>query len=343
MSENKSVLNLSTRQTQGHSDLYAFVNETEKRQGSGNPFWQMRLRTNEGPVKAMIWDVSDVPKQDPALPQKGELVKIVDFRDQRKEQYSNIVINKFERVEKSDIPKLALEEIFKVPKADMKRFKESYLYLCDKNHYQDESHYRFVMKCLEAFPREKLLRHPAAVAVHHHYQGGLVIHTAEVLKIAKAMAEAINPEIVDVDVVCAAATLHDIGKMETYYLDEVGLSKVKSIEKTLGHIFYGIEHVRQVAKECDVDERFLGEVVHAMAAHHGDPRYGSIKDNMTLESVCVAKGDFLGSRAGIVEKFIEENRGGGQDDIVSLMGDTYLITRKLEESLNREDNNGNAK
>ncbi len=60
--------------------------------------------------------------------------------------------------------------------------------------------------------REAQLRSwPAALTVHHAYEGGLLDHILKVAETADALARAYDA---DRDLVFAGAVLHDIGKLE---------------------------------------------------------------------------------------------------------------------------------
>ena len=61
--------------------------------------WQIVLRTEVGEIKALMWNAGDDVYESPLFPHKGELIEACDFKDQL-EQFNNIVINSFKRIEK---------------------------------------------------------------------------------------------------------------------------------------------------------------------------------------------------------------------------------------------------
>ncbi len=73
-------------------------------------------------------------------------------------------------------------------------------------------------------PRISFEESPAAPKAHHSYPGGLIDHTLGVTRIARGIAESVGDLYgmdVDMDIVIAAALLHDIFKYYQYERDPV--------------------------------------------------------------------------------------------------------------------------
>ena len=109
----------------------------------------------------------------------------------------------------------------------------------------------------EEFMR-KLSRAPAGIKNHHAYLGGLLEHTAEVLKLCDALL-ALYPEI-DADLLRTGALLHDIGKVREYRWDN-------EIEYTdegqlVGHINIADEMVSSAVTSLgDIPEELVWRVL----------------------------------------------------------------------------------
>jgi 3'-5' exoribonuclease len=284
----------------------ALVLDAEQKQGKKAPYWHVDLKSTDGPFRAMIWDVPE--PNNPELPRKGDILNI-DFdhkgvKDQRDSKFGTVIfeLGSFKKVAKEDLPKEVLDVVYRVAKASEKQLERAHKTIVEKSMYKNVDNFLFVMACLANFPREKLFTCPAGKSVHHSYQGGLIVHTSEVVQICRGIVAAFPfPQFINQDVIFAGATLHDIGKVVTYGNDELGQPMHVVQETSIGHIYYGMSLVEKIGKERNVDPAYLDEVLHVIASHHTKPEFGAIKEPATLEAMVVSAADYLGSRAGVIE------------------------------------------
>ena len=111
---------------------------------------------------------------------------------------------------------------------------------------------------------------PGAAYHHHNYRGGLLEHTVQTCKIALAIANDINDEIViDMDLLIIGSILHDIGKINCYKLEESKISITKILIEQ-DHIVNGIKIISQ---ELKIDR--LDDIIHIIASHHNIKDWGS--------------------------------------------------------------------
>ena len=130
--------------------------------------------------------------------------------------------------------------------------------------------------------RANLRRCPAGKAMHHAYTGGLLEHSLSLMACARSISS-VYPEL-DLDVLIAAALLHDIGKLRELsyrstfqYTDEGQL---------LGHIALGMTMVAEKAQKIpNFPPDLLNHLLHILASHHGIPEHGALKLPMTPEAV----------------------------------------------------------
>lgn len=142
---------------------------------------------------------------------------------------------------------------------------------------------------------ERFVRCPGAQSYHHAYVGGLLEHTVSVAGLCKSVA-AQYPDV-DVDLLVAAALLHDVGKCDE-------LSFETSIEYTdagrlMGHVVLGARRVHDAVarvRSPRSSERLM-RLEHAILSHHGELEWGSPKRPSTLEALLLHHVDNLDAKA----------------------------------------------
>lgn len=106
---------------------------------------------------------------------------------------------------------------------------------------------------------------PASKKRHHSYESGLLVHTYSTAKIALALSDILEEVYgvkVNRDVVIAGALLHDLFKFATYHQIYPGKYARSKLGETLDHLSLIIGELYA--------RRFPIDVIHAVAAHHGD-------------------------------------------------------------------------
>ncbi|UTB31771.1 MAG: HD domain-containing protein [Methanobacterium sp. ERen5] len=143
---------------------------------------------------------------------------------------------------------------------------------------------------------------PSAKVYHHNYVGGLLEHTAEVLKVCKVGVE-IFPEL-DKDLLYTGAILHDIGKIRTY---EYNLIKIdfSNEGKRLDHLFISTDMVKEKIIETKMPDELAIEVLHLILSHHGEVQngWGSPVTPQTPEALTLHHADNLDAKVkGMIQK-----------------------------------------
>lgn len=138
---------------------------------------------------------------------------------------------------------------------------------------------------------------PAAKGHHHVYPGGLLVHTAEVLKYALALC----PE--EEDVLIPAAILHDVEKVSEYAWDktEDGTIVVKDLpfRHNFGHVVGSVTWIYRTNNWlANHGLRRVDEVIHAMLAHHGRLEWGSPVTPQTRAAWALHLADMMSAQAG---------------------------------------------
>lgn len=147
--------------------------------------------------------------------------------------------------------------------------------------------------------REKLIKHPAALKLHHAMRSGLLYHTSTMLEAAKALISVYKPiyPSLDEELVSAGIILHDISKIDELTVGNLGLATGYSLRgQLLGHINMGVAMVERAAAELLLEGETVTMLQHILLSHHGIPDYGSPRFPMFPEAEIVSTVDLLDSR-----------------------------------------------
>lgn len=141
---------------------------------------------------------------------------------------------------------------------------------------------------------------PAAKRYHQAYRHGLLEHSLTVGQAVHAMS-ATFPGI-DHDVAVTGALLHDIGKLEAYATDGLGI-EMTDAGRLQGEIVLGYTRVRRAIESIDGFPADRAEaVLHIILSHHGQLEHGSPVVPCTREATLVHFVDNLGGRLGSFDR-----------------------------------------
>lgn len=160
--------------------------------------------------------------------------------------------------------------------------------------FTDEDLKRLV-KYLYRENRERLLRYPAGVKLHHATRDGLLHHTLSVAELCESIAK-LYPYL-HTDLLLTGAMLHDIGKTVELDAGALGLAGAYTAPgQLLGHINIGVSMVASAAEVTMVPETTAMLVQHMILAHHGTPEHGSPRLPMIPEAEVLSISDLLDSK-----------------------------------------------
>jgi len=162
----------------------------------------------------------------------------------------------------------------------------------------------------EAFLQEwgdRFRRTAAARNYHHARRGGLVEHTAQMMRIAKGIA-LLYPQL-NLDLLLAGVLFHDSGKLWENALPENGfIMNYDERGELIGHISIGLELVNALWRKLNADnaEAWKGlapasedvrlHLLHLIGAHHGEMEFGSPVAPKTPEAMALHYIDNLDAR-----------------------------------------------
>lgn len=162
----------------------------------------------------------------------------------------------------------------------------------------------------EMFLREwgdRFRRTAAARKYHHARRGGLVEHTAQMMRVAEQIAPLYSE--LNRDLLIAGILFHDSGKLWENHLPETGFSMpYEELGELLGHISIGLELVNSLWRKLSAEhaeawknlvpgsEDVRMHLLHLIGAHHGEVQFGSPISPKTPEATALHYIDNLDAR-----------------------------------------------
>jgi len=145
---------------------------------------------------------------------------------------------------------------------------------------------------------DRFRRTAAARNYHHARRGGLVEHTAQMMRLGNAIAP-LYPEL-NSDLLIAGILFHDSGKLWENQLPETGFTMgYDEVGELMGHISIGLELVNSIWRKLNAEngpawkelkpasEDVRMHLLHVIAAHHGEKELGSPVDPKTPEATAL--------------------------------------------------------
>ena len=177
---------------------------------------------------------------------------------------------------------------------------------------------KVALMALERYER-KWKRAAAARTYHHAYRGGLLLHTAQMLRVAQAVAP-LYPEVMPA-LLYAGVLFHDIGKLWENDFEEdslgVGYSRMGEL---MGHIVIGVELVNNLWRDARAAEPVLFDEVHPpsellrehllhlILSHHGTREFGSPVTPRTPEAWILHHIDNMDAKVEMLARAYQEKR-----------------------------------
>jgi len=233
---------------------------------TGEPYLTLHLADRTGEIEAKMWDnvveVMHTFERDDFVKVKG-LAQIYQNRSQftihrlRKLQEHEVDFSDFFPCSERDP-----EEMWTELQSTIAGLQNTYLRSLLEVVFSDEQLSRMYRLA------------PAAKNIHHACRGGLLEHVLSLCKLSRLIAA--HYRDIDVELVIAAAILHDIGKIEELsYSRSFGYS---SDGQLLGHIVMGVRLLNSAfSKVPDFPPRLRILLEHMIISHHGELEFGSPK------------------------------------------------------------------
>ena len=141
----------------------------------------------------------------------------------------------------------------------------------------------------------RFCRAAAARYNHHAFRGGLLRHTAQMMKSAEALC-ASYPAL-NRDLLLTGVLVHDCGKLWEMCPPEVGFAIPREVRgELLGHISIGIEVINALWRKLPLEnwkslappsDEVRLHLLHLIASHHGELEFGSPVEPKTPEAIAL--------------------------------------------------------
>lgn len=268
--------------------------------GAGKPFLTGSLSDRTGSVDLVVWDYTGELGAD----SKGSVVKVrgkvSDFKGSRQ-----LVAHRIRPAADGDVYELG----DLVPTAPIDRG-ETLAYVEGLIASMADGDYRGIAQRALAQRRESFARIPAAKSVHHGFVGGLLMHTASMLKTADFLAGQ-YAGLINRDLLLCAALLHDMAKAEEFTLTPLGLaSDYSRAGQLLGHTVMGARDAAALAEALGVPEEKSLLLQHLILSHHGEPEYGAAVRPLCAEAELLHLIDMIDSRMEIYAETLADMAPG---------------------------------
>ena len=288
---------------------FLLVRSAEKRKDvKGNDYVDMNLTDRTGEINCKIWNWESSAE----MPENGSVVKIRGTV----QEYNGRLQLRVERWRKA-----AAED-----PVDMNR-----LVPCAPRKAEDMT--AEIRETVESFRSEKLRKltmgmlenaggdlswFPAAQRMHHAERSGLLHHTTDMLRMAKAMLE-VYPWL-NRDLLLAGVIIHDLGKMDELKSDRAGnVSDYTRDGQLLGHLVRGITNLNRVADRLGIHGEMVTLLEHMLLSHHGESEYGSPKAPMFPEAEALHWLDMMDARMNTMKSAEDKTpEGAFSEKIFSL-------------------------
>lgn len=271
--------------------FYALKDAALKTSVAGKPFFSGVIADRTGSIDVKVWDYSGPVGTEPS--HVGQVVKVrgevTEFKGSLQMNVARIRLA--EPTDQYDLGNLVpvapidLDAAFAGIEAAVASL--------------EDDDYRRVAQLMLARHKDTFRTIPAAKSVHHSFVSGLLMHTANMVRIADFLS-GVYPDIIDRSLLMTGTLLHDFAKETEFAFSELGLVTDYSMKgQLLGHLVMGAQEVAQVCADLGVPQEKSVMLQHMILSHHGEPDFGAAVRPMFAEAELLSNIDLIDSRMEI--------------------------------------------
>ncbi len=260
----------------------------------GNPYCICTLSDGADTVAAKYWQRK---KEDLAkFPEKG--LVYVELKNKPYNDKPGYIVNDMKEAE----PGLNIFDFIVHAPYDSAKMYDAILGMIENNVGQTDL-YMLTKNIYEKY-RDKLMYWGAAKKMHHAVHGGLLWHTAWVVRNAELLFNQykdVYSAMMDkktLEVLLCSAALHDIGKLFELETDALGVSDYTSDIAMYGHLYISARIIEEeiFANPALYDKEKTRRLLHCILSHHGKMEWGAIKVPATVEAYLLFMADYIDSK-----------------------------------------------
>lgn len=283
-------------------EIYRVADKQIRSNRQGNDYILLQLMDQTGQISGLRWNAGQSIYEGF---QKGDFLRVVGTT-QLHNGMMQIIVRDFsvvpsEQVDADDFSNARPAEVGQLLEqlcASLRSVSCPHLSRLVESYLGDEA-------LVDAFKRA-----PAGVKTHHAYEGGLLRHVVDLIKIADAIAP--NYAQLDRDLLLVGVFLHDLGKIvELNFESEMSYTDSGQM---LGHLVQGVVELQSRVDriKAETGEAIPDEIVlrlqHMIVSHHGQLDHGSPKVPMTIEAIVLAYLDDMDAKVNAATELIQADR-----------------------------------
>ena len=280
------------------TQLFLVKGKYQRQKKTGDPFLAFLLGDRTGEIPGNLWE--DFGEAERTI-EPGDFVRVRAFVT----SYQGSPQLNIQRMQRLNPEEVEAEEFLPSTPKDVE---EMMGYLWRTANSLEDSNLRDLVKSFledETFGAA-FKRSPAAKGLHHVYLGGLLEHTASVVRICEAILT--QYEGINRDLLLAGAILHDVGKIQELGFEK-GVLDYTDRGRLLGHIVIGSEMVGERIRSLPgFPPRLELELLHILISHHGEHAWGSPKRPKTIEALLVHYVEDLDAKVAGFQDFMRHSK-----------------------------------
>jgi len=306
----------------------------EKVTAAGKPYLELRLRDADGSMVLRSW--SDAPSYEVASRLGEQAFVAVKGEFQNHEQFG-LDSRRWE------LRELTADEQQALLGAANPSAEQAWEELSGMVREISDPRLRQVSERFLAEHGARFRRASAARQNHHAERGGLLRHTLQMMRSARALCS-VYPDL-NADLLSAGVLFHDCGKLWETCAPEDGFTIGRTMPgEMLGHITIGIELINHLWKQLPLgdwtsetprSEEVRLHLLHLVASHHGEYAFGSPVLPKTPEAIALHFIDNLDAKLEMITKAsatAPEVAPGIYDRVYPLPGTTVRALSRFAEN-----------